>query len=445
MSVLTTDVPIVRGLPGLGNAPRLLRDPLGFVGSLRAYGPVATTRIGSLTLLVVNDPGLIRQLHVDKAYAFDKGRQYEKLRVFLGDGLASSEGATHLRQRRLMQPAFHRQQVARYVQAMQQAAEQRVSAWPAGQVIQLDKEFYALLVTMVTQNLFSTSIDEESIATLQAALRAVLDWIGWLCLDTTDLLAKLPVPANRRFRRALQAVRTTVEDIIDNHRADRADLLTMLQAARDQDTGEAMSRQQVYDEAIVIMTAGSETTATTLSWACHLLSQHPGVQRDLQTEVDSVLAGRPPQATDLDQLACTRRVITETLRLYPPVWLLTRRATVDVELGPYLVPAGSAVCYSAYAVHRDPSLYPDPDRFDPDRWLPGRQDTPSRAAYIPFGAGKRGCIGEPVAWAQAAVTLATIAQRWTLHPAPGARIKPMARMLLTPNRLPMVLQPRHTA
>jgi cytochrome P450 len=444
MTVHTTAVPSVRGLPVLGSATRLLRDPLRFICSLRAHGGVVAIRIGALTVFVVIDLRLVRQMLVDKAHAFDKGRQFEKLRLWWGDGLSTSEGACHLRQRRLMQPAFHRQQVARYVQDMQQAAQRRVGSWPAGQVIQLHKEIYALLVTMITQNLFSTRIDEKAIAALQSALPVILDWVGWLCLDTTDLLGKLPVPANRRFRRALRAMHTTVDSIIDNHQADSADLLSMLQTARDPDTGQTMSRQQVHDEAITIMMVGSETTSTTLSWACHLLSQHPGVQRDLQAEVDRVLAGRTPGANDLDQLVHTRRVITETLRVYPPVWLLTRRATTDVELGHYRIPAGSAVCFSAYAVHRDPASYPDPDRFYPDRWLPDRSDTPPRTSYIPFSAGNRGCIGEPIAWAQATITLATIAQQWTLRPAPGAAIKPAARMLLMPNRLPMVPQPRHT-
>ncbi|MFI9560302.1 cytochrome P450 [Nonomuraea endophytica] len=434
----------LRGWPLVGSAPGLLRDPLGFFSALPAHGDVVAIRLGPLKMYVVNHPDLVRQVLVNQAHAFDKGRHFEKLRLWWGNGLSTSEGAFHQRQRRLMQPAFHRRQVAGYVEDMRRAARRQVGSWPAGKVIQLDRELYALLVTMITENLFSTSIDDRATATLQSALPIILDWVGWLTLDTTDLLGKLPIPANRRFRHAVEAMNATVDAVIDHHPAGRTDLLSMLRNARDADTGQSMSRQQIRDEVITLMMTGSETTRTVLSWSCHLLSTHPGVQAAVQAEADRVLRGRPPEAADLDHLALTRRVITEAMRMYPITWLLTRRAATDVELGPYRIPAGSALCYSEYVLHRDPVTYPGPDRFDPDRWLPDR-DPPPRGAYIPFGAGIRSCIGEPVAWAQATVILATIAQTWTLHPAPGPAVKPLARMLLMPQRLPMILQPCHAA
>src|SRR5882757_7704313 len=436
-------VPTAPGaLPLLGHGLRFVRDPLEFVTSLRAHGDVVAIRVGTAKVLMVNHPDLVRKMLVDKAYAFDRGRQFEKLRPWWGNGLSVADGDFHLRQRRLMQPAFHRRQVAGYVREMQEAAEAAVRVWTPGAPIRLDEELYALLVTMVARNLFSTSIDDATVARLQAALPVILDGVGWRSLDPTDLLEKLPIPANRRFGQALSDMHAMVDEVIDHHDATAADLLSMLREARDPDTGEPMSRQQIHDETITLMMVGSETTRSTLSWACHLLSRHPSVQREVQAEADRVLAGRPARAEELGELAYTRRVVTETLRMYPPAWILTRRATVDVDLGPYRIPAGTNVCYSSYAVHRDPSLYADPDRFDPDRWLSERAGGVARQDYLAFGAGSQGCIGEPVAWAQTAVVLSTIARHWTLEPAPGAEAKPSAKLLLMPDRLTLIPRPR---
>jgi pentalenene oxygenase len=393
---------------------------------------------------VINHPALIRQMLVDQAHAFAKGRQHEKLRPWFGNGLALSEGSLHLRQRRLMQPAFHRQQVARYVHVMQEAAEARIGSWLAGRPIQGDKELFALLVTMVTQNLFSARIDEQSVRKIQQALPVILGGVGWRTLDPTDLLEKLPTRSNRRFNEALRTVHSVVDDLIENHKPDGKDLLSMLSEADDPETGR-MSRQQIHDETINILMVGTETPSTGLRWACHLLSVHQDIQASVQAEVDDVLSGRPARAEDLGKLELTRRVITEALRMYPPTWILTRRTTTDVDLGRYRIPAGAHVCYSAYALHRDPAVYRDPDCFDPDRWLPERADSIPRTAYLAFGTGNRGCIGEPIAMAQAVVTLSTLARHWTLTPAPGADVKPAAKILLMPSQLQLVPQPRRAA
>lgn len=438
----TAPIPAIKGLPLVGNIGNFLYDPLRFITSLRAHGDVVAIRAGTTKVFVINDPALVRQMLLGQAHAFAKGRQHEKLRPCLGNGLALAEGGLHLRQRRLMQPAFHRRQVAGYVQAMQEAAETRIGSWPAGQPIQGDKELYGLLVTMVTQNLFSTRTGEQSVRKIQEALSVILGGVGWRSLDPTNLLEKLPIPSNRRFNEALSTMHSVVDDLIDNHKPDGKDLLSMMCQADDTQTGQSMSRQQIHDETINLLIVGPETTSSALSWVCHLLSVHRDIQANVQAEVDEVLSGRPAQAEDLGKLDLTRRVISEALRMYPPVWLLTRRTTTDVDLGPYRIPAGAPVCYSAYALHRDPAIYRHPDRFDPDRWLPEHTDSRSRTAYLPFGTGNRGCIGEPIAWAQTIVTLSTIAQHWTLKPAPGADVKPTAKLILMPSRLPLVPEPR---
>ena len=439
---MASTIPVIKGLPLVGNIGHFLYDPLRFVTSLRAHGDVVAIRVGTIKVFVINDPALIRQMLVGQAHAFARGRQHEKLRPWWGNGLALSEGSLHMRQRRLMQPAFHRRQVAGYVRVMQEAAEARIGGWTPGRPIQADKELYELIITMVTQNLFSARIDEGAIRRIQQALPVILGGVGWRSLDPTDILERLPLPTNRRFDQALRTVHSVVDDLIDNHKPGGEDLLSMLREADDPETGQRMSRQQIHDETTNLLIVGSETTSTLLSWACHLLTRHPDIQADVQYEADQVLSGRPARAEDLAKLDLTRRVLTEALRLYPPVWILTRRTTAEVELGGHRIASGAHVCYSAYALQRDPAAYSDPGRFDPGRWLPEHPGTTSRADLLAFGAGNRGCIGEPIAWAQAVVTLSTLARHWTLEPAPGIGVKPVARLLLTPGRLPLIPRSR---
>ncbi|WP_197370969.1 cytochrome P450, partial [Streptomyces clavuligerus] len=459
-----TTAPAVRGWPLLGSAAPLMRDPLGFIGSLRTRGDLVAIRLGPMTMYVVNSPELIRELLVEKAASFDKGRQFDKLRPWWGNGLATnSDHASHRRQRRLMQPAFHKGQITRYVPDMRNVAEERIGAWAGGRTVALDEELYTLTLDMTLRNLFSTGLGERDLVRLGEALPVILGGVLWRCLDTTELVERLPLPANRRFTAALDTMHSTVDRIIERHRGDGSDLLSVLKQARDPDTGERMSARQIHDEVITLLMTGSETTRSTLSWACLELSRNPAIQRRLQQEADTVLAGGPVEARHLDHLTYTRAVVSEALRAHPVVWLLTRRAVTDVELGPYRIPAGAAVCYSSYTLHRDPDLYPDPDRFDPDRFTqqspdpatapdpgsgcpisgggPGVRRERSRRprdTYLAFGAGSRACVGEPLAWAQTMVILATIARHWTLAPAPKARIRPAARMLLMPDRLPLV-------
>lgn len=372
-------VPTVRGWPLLGSAVSLVRHPLGFISSLRTRGEVVAIRLGPQTMYVVNDPALVRQVLVDQAHSFDNRRQFDKLRPWWGNGLANSQGDFHRRQRRLMQPAFHRQQIARYVPDMREVAEHRIGAWPSGRTIVMDEELYALTLSMVLRNLFSTSADDCSLATLQAALPVILNGVLWRCLDTTDRLEKLPLPANRRFAAALADMHTTVDSIIARHTADSADLLTMLQQARDPDTGEAMSPQQVHDEVITVLMTGSETTRSTLSWVCYELSRHPDIQRRMQAEVDDVLAGEPLQADHLEHLPYVRSVITETLRAHPVAWLLTRRALTDVQLGPYRIPAGAAICLRPTPSTTTPSCTPIPLALDSSGRLLHQQAAQLRA------------------------------------------------------------------
>jgi cytochrome P450 len=262
------------------------------------------------------------------------------------------------------------------------------------------------------------------------------------------LVERLPIPANRRFDEAATRFRRVVAEVIAAARAegkDHGDVLSMLLRARDEITGEGMSDQQVHDEVVTILTAGSETTAVALAWFFHEVGQHPEIEQRFHAEIDQVLAGRPASDLGLDdipKLEYTDRIISEVLRKYP-LLILMRRARTDLDLGGVRIPRGTEVALSQYSIHHDPSLYPEPARFDPDRWLPDRAARLPNGAFIPFGAGVRHCPGHSFARTEIAIVAATVAARWRLVPVAGKPVHPKLSTTMRPNRLPMIAVPRH--
>jgi cytochrome P450 len=254
-------------------------------------------------------------------------------------------------------------------------------------------------------------------------------------------LDRLPTPGNRRYHQARTRLRQTLTELITRRRAsntDRNDLLSALLSARDGDReggSQGLSDTEIADQAVTFFAAGAESTATAVAWALHLLTQHPDIYDRLHTEVDTVLAGRPATHADVPRLDLTHRVITETLRLWPPAWMFTRTVTADTQLGEHHLPAGTTIVYSPYLLHRHPGLYERPDRFDPDRWLPDRSQGLHRDAFIPFGAGARKCIGDTFALTEAILALATVTTRWHLHPLPDQQVRPAPVATLRPKNL----------
>ncbi|MDX8141370.1 cytochrome P450 [Lentzea sp. BCCO 10_0061] len=404
-------------VPLIGSAIHLRRDPLGFVQEIRRSGDVATFKLGPRTVYVVNHPELIRQMLVTEADKFHKGVMFEKARILARNGLFTSEGDFHTRQRRLIQPAVRASEIAGYTRTMREQVDELVTAWADGDVVRMDQATFPLALGIVTRVLFSTDLDPATAAEVHETLPVLLRGLGQRALAPFDFLDRLPTPTNRAFDRALPRFRSVIHRLIREHRLDlgqHPDLLTSLLQAADPDTGETMSDEQVYDEVTSMIIAGSETTSAAMAWAAYLLATHPDVQRAVQAEVDEVLQGRPVRYEDLGRLQFTHRVVKETLRLYPTTWMLMRRPLEDVDLGGYRIPADAMVLFSIFALHRDPALFPDPERFDPDRWLPDRARTMPPHAYLPFGAGPRGCIGGAFSHTEAAVFLATLAQRHTL-------------------------------
>jgi cytochrome P450 len=402
-------------------------DPLHFFTSLaRTYGDISTYRMAGEQLFLVNDPRLIRDILVTHNRNFTKSRGLERTKRLLGQGLLTSEGALHLRQRRLMQPAFHRDRIAAYGELMVGYADRMRRGWSDGATLDIAREMNRLTLSIVGKTLFDVDVESQA-AAVGEALTAVMESFWLMMLPFADALERLPLPKLRRARLARARLDAIIYRMIADRRAggrDHGDLLSMLLSAQDEDEGGGMTDQQVRDEAMTIFLAGHETTANALMWTWFLLSGAPEVEAKLHAEIDRALQGRLPVMGDLGSLPFVERVVTESMRLYPPAWIVGRRAIDAYQLGEYLVPPRSILIMSPYLMQRDPRFYPDPERFDPDRWTPEFRAALPRFAYFPFGGGPRQCIGESFAWMELILLVATIAQQYRLRLVPGHPVVP---------------------
>ena len=420
------------------------RDPLAFFTNLaRTYGDVVAYRLGGERLLFVNQPQYIKDVLITHNRNFTKGRALQRTKRLLGEGLLTSEGATHLRQRRLMQPAFHRDRIAAYADTMVAYADRMRDGWRDGATLDVAQEMNRLTLSIVGKTLFDADVESQA-AEVGEALSGVMATFWMTMLPFSDLLEHLPVPKRRRGRAARAQLDAIIYGMIAERRRsqrDHGDLLSMLLSAQDEEAegaappslgnagssfgvAGAMSDVQVRDEAMTIFLAGHETTANALTWTWYLLSTAPDVEAKLHAEVDRVLQGRRPGVADIASLPFIERVVTESMRLYPPAWLIGRRAIADYELGGYVVPARTILVMSPFVTQRDARFYTDPECFDPDRWTPEFRATLPKCAYFPFGGGPRQCIGESFAWMELILLVATIAQRWRLQLVPGHLVVP---------------------
>ncbi len=414
----------------------LRRDPLDFFQKIaREYGDIAYFRLGPENVFLLNHPDLIKDILVTHSHNFRKGRGLERAKALLGEGLLTSEGEFHKRQRRLAQPAFHRQRIGSYGAVMTEYAARLRNRWQDGTTTDISQEMMRLTLAIVGKTLFGADVEGEA-EEIRRALTHAMEMFSSITLPFSDLLVKLPLPGYRRFQKAKARLDSTIYRIIEEHRAsrrDRGDLLSMLLLAQDTEgDGGGMSNQQLRDEAMTIFLAGHETTANALAWTWYLLSLHPEVETRLHQEVDSALGGRLPAVEDLPKLCYTEMVLAESLRLYPPAWIVGRRALADYAVAAYTVPARSLVLMSQWVMHRDPRYFPDPLRFDPERWTPEAQASRPKFCYFPFGGGSRVCIGESFAWMEGVLVLATLAQEWRLRLVPGHPVKPLPLVTLRP-------------
>ncbi|GAB3644426.1 cytochrome P450 [Streptomyces sparsus] len=431
-------------LPLLGHALPLRRAPLEFLASLPARGDLVEVRLGPRPAYLACHPDLVQQVLRDSR-TYDKGGPlFDKVRLLTGDGLATSDWATHRRQRRLMQPAFQVARMAGYAEVMSEEIRAVLGDWRAGRTFDLNAAMQAMTARIIVRTLFSTQIDERAISEIQRCLPVFTRGVYRRMVAPFGLLERLPTPANRRFDRALSRLHAVIEQAIRGYRADadHGDLMSTLVNAQDAETGECLAPEEIHDQVVSLLLGGTETTGNVLSWAFHLLDENPDARAALFAEVDEVLDGRLPCFTDLPRLPTARRVITESLRLYPSTWLLSRSTTAPARLGGVHLPAGSIVLLSFYAVGHDPRLFADAEQFDPDRWLPERAAAVPRSAQLSFGAGSRKCIGDQFALVEALLLLTAVSSRWRLRSAPGFRAVPEPKASLSTGPLPMTIEAR---
>ncbi len=398
-------------------------------GLKREYGDIALYHIARQPIVLVSDPDLIRDVFTTHARRFHKGRGLERAKILLGEGLLTSEDDFHLRQRRLAQPAFHRARIATYGETMASYAERRTATWKNGETLDVSREMAAYTLAVVGKTLFDADIESEA-HEIGEALGAAIAVFNFSVLPFGELLMKLPIPAARRFHRGRARLDATIYRMSAERRAsgeDRGDLLSMLLLAHDTEgDGTGMSDVQLRDEAMTLLLAGHETTANALTWTFYLLSQNPGAEAKLHAELDA-LGSAPLGADDVLRLPYTRAVIAESLRLYPPAWIVGRRVLDEYQLGPYTIAPRTIVLMSQWIVHRDPRWWPDAESFQPERWLPGGSASNAerpKFSYFPFGAGTRVCIGEQFAWMEGILALGTMARKWKLRLAEGHRVVP---------------------
>lgn len=431
-------------IPG-ANLRALQYRPLDFLAGLaRDYGDAAHFRIGPQQMFFFSDPELVREVLVTRNASFMKGLALQRTKVVLGEGLLTSEGELHRRQRRLAQPAFHRQRIQRYAEVMIERAARTRERWRDGEELDVAHEMMRLTLAVVAKTLFDADVDDEA-DEIGTSLTELLLMFPLLVHPLSNFLRKLPLPQVRRFDRALARLDRTIYTIIEERRRsgeDRGDLLSMLLLAQDEEgDGGTMTDTQVRDETMTLFLAGHETTANALAWTWYELARNPEVERALQRELDAVLGASLPEPADYAKLPYTEMVIAESMRLHPPAWGVGRYALEDVPIGKWTVPRKGLVIVSPYVTHRLPRLWPDPDRFDPLRFTPEQKQSRPKLAYFPFGAGPRVCIGESFAWMEGVLILATLAQRWrfvgdrdvlpqalvTLRPKGGMRMRSVFR------------------
>ncbi|HEY0757982.1 MAG TPA: cytochrome P450 [Acidisarcina sp.] len=421
----------------------------------RTYGNMASYTFFNTHIVLVNEPEYIREILVTQGASFVKERTVRRMKVTLGEGLITSEDPFHMRQRRIMAPAFHRQRIAAYAdQIVASAASARDQIKP-GQTLDIGAASMALSLEIVARTLFDTEVDDE-IRSINDEVNIIMGLYNFIvAFPRLESFLHLPIPGVIKFRRSKARLDAVVDRLIARHREymassrageeDRGDLLSMLLSSRDElldadgrPTGKyvQMSDLQVRDEVLTIFLAGYETVANGLTWTWYLLSQNPEAEARLHAELDEVLgcgeARRLPTLADYPALRYTEQVFAESMRLYPPAWVVARMSTQPIELGPYRFPSGTFFYMSQYVISRVAEFYPEPLRFDPDRFTPEAKSARPKFAYFPFGGGSRQCIGESFAWMEGVLAIATLAQRWRFTYAGSAPPVPEAKITLRP-------------
>ena len=438
--------------PVVGQSFRYVSDILGLLQEAASYGDLATVSVKPFLLYLVTHPDLIQDLFVTNHQRVGRGHLTSTYRYLMGDGLVTADGPLHLRQRRLMQPQFNHNRISGYAEAMTDYAGRHQERWTDGSRVDLADEMSDLTLRIVVKTLFGLDLP-DTVIRIGDAFSVSNDYItarGNQPLSVRKLFHRLPLPLTRRFKRGLSYLDETVYGLIEQRREsglDGDDLLSLLLNVRDDEADNAeeavMTDQQLRDEVVTLFAAGHETTAVALTWTWYLIATHPDVQARFHAELDVTLGGRTPTPEDLPRLAFTEKILTESMRLYPPIWSTGRMTYQPFTLGGWEIPAGAGLVAPQLIVQRDPRWFDDPLEFQPDRWTPEFRKGLHRFAYYPFGGGPRLCIGEGFAWMEAMLVLATLGQHWAMRHDPAHEIELRTLVSLRPKGgMPMFLERR---
>jgi cytochrome P450 len=438
--------PLYPGVPIIGIGPLFRRNPIGtFFDATAAVGDVARVRFPVRPFMahILRHPDHIEQVLVDNAKNYGKQTiSYWRMREFLGKGLVTSEGDFWRRQRRIANPAFHRERIAQFADTMTRCTEEMIDGWGAwlqsGAPFDVAQEMMRVTLRIIGLTMLSTDVEGERATSVAKALDVIVHVTLSRVLAAFSPPLAIPTPQNVRFKRARAALDGIVNGLIAERRqsgeTERGDLLSMLMTARDPQTGEGMSDLQLRDEVMTIFLAGHETTANALAWTLYALGQHPEVELRLREEIRTVVGERPVTLGDLPKLGLLERVLLESMRIHPPVWSLARSALEDDVIGGYRIPAKTWIFISPFLTHRDPRFWPEPERFDPDRFLPEVEGARPKGAYFPFALGPRKCIGEAFSMLEARLILSRILQRTELRLTEGFQAELDPTVTLRPKR-----------
>ncbi|MFD9624039.1 cytochrome P450 [Streptomyces virginiae] len=427
----------------VGHALKMRKDAFSVMDSARSCGDIAVVWLGPKPAYVISHPALIRQLLAAEDRSLDKGPLYENLAQLIGVSIGTLTGHPHRVRRRMIAPAY-----APNDEIISTVAFEVASSWRPGHLYDMVEEMRRLSFTVMARTLFTDAITADSEAEFVQLLPVALTGIAKYMADPTGVLKRIPTADNRRVNHALTRLQQIIDDGVSTYRsagAGAGGIVAALTDARDPQTGQPLSAEQIRNEAMVLMSAGSETVAGVLSHACSIMAHDPAIAEQLHAEVDHALVDLPMNPGKIPQLEYAKRVIHEILRLFPSGALMSRRATVEINLGGHRIPPGAALFFCPYLLHRRVDLFDDPDRFDPDRWLPERAQRIPHGAFVPFGAGPHICLGDKIAWSESTTAIATISRLWNLQPA----AKRAPRLILAPtlnlDAVPVTVEPRHPA
>jgi cytochrome P450 len=428
------ELPAPEGNTIVGHLLDLSNDPLGFLTKCRDYGDIVPLRLGLTPVCLLTNPAYIEQVLKDRD-TFIKSRGFRVLKTLLGEGLLTAEGESWFWQRRLAQPIFQQKRIDRYGVTMVEYTDRMLDTWHDGESHDVHADMMRLTLQIVMKCIFDTDVDSGEAAVVSNALDVAMHWFESKRRQNFLVWEWLPRPENVRYRQAIAKMDEAIYGLIRARRSQPEpsnDLLSMLMAARDEETGQQMDDKLLRDEVATLMLAGHETTANALSWTWMLLAQHPEARQKLQLELQQVLAGRSPTLADLRHLTYANQIIKESMRLYPPVAVFGREAARDCTIGDYEIQQGTVITISQWVMHRHPQYFDRPEAFEPERWTEEFEKQLPRGVYIPFGDGPRVCIGKGFAQMEAVLLLTTIAQRFELDLEPGFPIVPQPSITLRP-------------